>query len=287
MTTTETMMTDPVAAPVRGASRKAPTPSDTSQSLTFASRARRRASQVLPGIVGIAVALLVWHIVAKANPGILPTPAAVWDALRSDPGFYFENSLQTFKIAALGLAITGPIAFLAAVVMSEVPVLERAVYPIAVVVQVTPIVALAPAMVVAFGFTVTPKLIIIGVSLFFPVLVNTLTGLRAVDPATMDVLKTLSASRLDILLTHRLPNSLPYLFAAARIAFPIAVVAAVFAEFAAPGADKGLGTVITISAANLQLPVIYAAIACLAAMGTLVSIAVRVAETIVLRRGGS
>lgn len=287
MTTTNTTLADPHAGPGYGGSHPTSRPPAVLAASTFAPKVRHRVFQVLPGVIGIVVALLLWHVVARANPGILPTPGSVWDALRSDPGFYLENSLQTFKIAALGLAITGPIAFLAAVVMSEVPLLERAVYPIAVVVQVTPIVALAPAMVVAFGFTVTPKLIIIGVSLFFPVLVNTLTGLRAVDPATMDVLRTLSASRLDILLTHRLPNSLPYLFAAARIAFPIAVVAAVFAEFAAPGADKGLGTVITISAANLQLPVIYAAIACLAAMGTLVSIAVRIAESIVLRRGGS
>ncbi|MGI4895018.1 MAG: ABC transporter permease, partial [Janthinobacterium lividum] len=127
--------------------------------------------------------------------------------------------------------------------------------------------AIVPALVVAFGFDITPKIIVTGLIVFFPVLMNTTTGLRSVPTPVLQVFRTVSASRLDVLLRLRIPSALPYLFSALRVVFPLSLVGAIVAEFQAAGATTGLGTVISVASSNSRLGVVWAAIACLAVMG--------------------
>jgi NitT/TauT family transport system permease protein len=226
-----------------------------------------RPSLWLPPLVAFAVLAGAWQLYAMHNPFVIPTIGKIVRELASRPGFYVRNALTTLREALVGAAFGMGIAFALAVVMSYVRVVERAVLPLAVILNVTPIIAVAPALVVAFGFGPTPKYIITAVLVFFPFLINSLIGLRSVDPLALDVLRTLHASRTEILRRLRLPSSLPFLCAGARICVPLSVIGAVVAEFVAAGQANGLGTLIVTAASLSDLPTIYASVVVLAVMG--------------------
>ena len=146
------------------------------------------------------------------------------------------------------------------------------------VVSVTPIVSLAPGLVVAFGFGALPRYLVTGIIVFFPLLVNSLAGLRAVDTGALDLMKSMHASRWEILLRLRLPSSVPSLLIVARLCLPLSLVGAVVAEIAAPGNGSGLGSTIEIAANIPDLATIYAAIFLLALFGVLFTVLVVLAE---------
>ena len=211
----------------------------------------------------------LWHLIAVANPYILPTFSEIGASFASDPGMYWKNFLITLQEVAIGAGSAIVLGYLVAVIMSEFEIVERAVMPLIVLVMVTPVIAIAPALVVAFGFGMLPKYIVTGIVVFFPVLVNSLAGLRSVDPRTKDVFQTLHASRWEIFRDLRFPGSMPYFFAGLRISLPLAVVGAAVAEFVAAGNAAGLGSLVTTAAAQANLAVTWAAIFMLCLMGIL------------------
>ena len=150
--------------------------------------------------------------------------------------------------------------------------------PLAVVLNVTPIVALAPGLATALPVGQAPRYVVTGLIVFFPMLVNTLAGLRSADPELLRYFATLDASRRDVLLRLRIPSSLPFLFTAARICFPLSLVGAVVAEFTTAGTTNGLGSLIYNDYGQLQLSGMYAGVLCLSALGLLFTLAVVVAE---------
>ncbi|GGF30094.1 ABC transporter permease [Subtercola lobariae] len=237
----------------------------------------------LPTVVAVVIAGLLWEWIAIGNPYLLPRLGQVGLQLVTNTSYYLENAWVTLSEALIGLVIGLISAFIVAVLVTESGILRRAIMPLAVILNVTPVVALAPALVVAFGFGPAPKLIVTALITFFPILMNLIIGLNSVSPPVLQVFTTLHASRLAVLGRLRLPGSLPYLFAALRVVFPLSLVGAVVAEFIAPGAGKGLGTVISVASANSRLAVVYAAIACLAAMGSLLLLVVILLERRVLR----
>ena len=221
---------------------------------------------VPPAITFVVVGML-WQVIALANPYVIPTIGDIWASLAGDPDMYWSNMLVTLQEVVMGAAAGILIGFAIAVVMAEFEIMERAVMPLFVVIMVTPIVAIAPALVVAFGFGMTPKYIVTALVVFFPMLVNALAGLRDVDPRTMDVMRTLHASRWEIFRDLRLPGCMPFVFAGLRVALPLAIVGAAVAEFVAAGQQAGLGSLVTISAAQANLPVVWASIVLLCLMG--------------------
>lgn len=223
----------------------------------------------LPTLITFILAAGLWQLVATANPYVIPTLDAIGASLLSDAGMYWSNMLVTAQEVVIGATAGIAAGFLMAMVMAEFQIIERAVMPLVVVVMVTPIVAIAPALVVAFGFGMTPKYIVTGLVVFFPMLVNSLAGLRDVDGRALDVMVTLHASRWEVFRELRLPGSLPYFFAGLRIALPLAIVGAAVAEFVAAGQQAGLGSLVTVSAAQANLPVTWASIALLCLMGVL------------------
>jgi NitT/TauT family transport system permease protein len=222
-----------------------------------------------PLVVMLALLAGLWQWGAASMPYLLPPLQAIADSLGGNIGYYLGNALITLGEATAGLAIGFVAAFLVAVLISELPVARRAIMPIAVVLNVTPLVAIAPALVVAFGFGPLPKLIITALICFFPILINTAVGLRSVPRQVMQVYKTMDASRVELLVHLRIPNALPYLFAALRIVFPLSIIGAVVAELSASGSTGGLGTVISVASSMNQLAVVYSAIFVLAVMGVL------------------
>jgi NitT/TauT family transport system permease protein len=237
----------------------------------------------LPAFVAFLVAAAIWQLVAEHNQSVIPTLGSIASALSSNSHELIVDGLDTLQESLVGLAAGFAVALGAAVAMSQVHVLERALMPLAVVVNVTPLVALAPALAVAFGFGYAPKYIFTAVIVFFPFLVNASIGLRSVEPEALNVLSTLHASRLEVLWRLRLPSSLPFLFAAARVCLPLSVVGAVVAEFTASGNSPGLGVLVLSSSQQSQTSLEFAAIFCLALMGIVYTALIATAERRLLR----
>jgi NitT/TauT family transport system permease protein len=236
----------------------------------------------LPAAIAAIGLGLLWNVVAEHNPYVLPKLSAVWTQLSDNPTFYLQNAATTLEEAMTGLGCALLGASLLAILAAESNVLRRAILPLAVVLNVTPVVAIAPALVVAFGFGSAPKIAVTGIITFFPILINLLIGLHHVDQSMLDVLRSVHASRGEVLWHLRIPSSLPFLFAALRICFPLSVVGAVVAEFVSAGSAEGLGTLITVASSNSNLPVVYAAIGCLAALGIALLFVVTLVERWVL-----
>ncbi|QUX29498.1 ABC transporter permease [Nocardiopsis akebiae] len=263
------------SAPVR------PRPEGEASPKRGAARRRRlnlRLSVWLPTAVAVVIVGFAWSATAEDQPYLLPPLAEVGGILVEDPLLFVNNAWATLSIALTGVAFGAGTAFVLALLMSEIPLLRRAVMPLAVVLNVTPVIAIAPALVVAFGFGMTPKVIVTAIITFFPVLINVTTGLRSVSRPVLHVFSTLHASRLEVLLRLRIPSSLPYTLAALRVVFPLSIVGAVVAEFVAAGSSSGLGTMIRNSAATARLEYVYAAVACLAVMGVLMLALITVLE---------
>ena len=151
---------------------------------------------------------------------LLPAPSAVLAALAGEPGRYAAAASETAAAAAGGLVIATGVAGLLAVAMAHSRAVERALYPPALLLKLTPIVAVYPLFTIWFGFGLWPKMLVAALITFFPTLVNAVVGLRSVDPAALDLLRSVDASPSQILVRLRIPSALPYLFAALRISVP-------------------------------------------------------------------
>jgi NitT/TauT family transport system permease protein len=237
----------------------------------------------LPLVILLAVLGGAWQWAARTWPYLLAPLQKVGSSFAGNVTYYLRNAGTTLGEAVSRLAIGLAVAFVLAVLISEAPAARRAILPVAVVLNVTPLVAIAPALVVAFGFGAAPKIVITALICFFPILINTATGLRSVPGPVLQVYRTVRASRLEVLVHLRVPSALPYIFAALRITLPLSVIGAVVAEMSAAGGSGGLGTVIAAAASANQLAVVYAAIFTLAVMGALLLLLVTVAERRALR----
>jgi ABC-type nitrate/sulfonate/bicarbonate transport system permease component len=216
--------------------------------------------------VFIAVlAFLQWGVPALGVPPfILPTPGAVAQAA-VDPQSELAYHFGVTALEAVGGLLAGSLAaFLVAVVFVHVPPLEDALYPWAIVLQTIPLVAIAPMLVIWFGNGMLSRMVMSAIFAFFPMLVNSVRGLRQADRATLELLQSYAVSRWQLFWTLRLPNSLPFLFTGLKIASTLAVIGAIVGEFA--GANKGLGFIITVSTYYLRTDRTFAAIACASLM---------------------
>jgi NitT/TauT family transport system permease protein len=231
-----------------------------------------------PGIV-LAIGILFWETWTRWRdipPYLVAPPSMVLDRLRDDPSFFFGQGLITLYEALIGLACGGAVALAAAFAMAHSRLAEKTLFPIAILIKVTPIVAIAPLLAIWFGFGLAPRVVIAALISFFPILVNTITGLRSVNPDAQALLASVHASPLDVFLKLRLPSSLPYVFAALKVSMPLALIGAVVAEWFS--ADEGLGLVIFAANAQLNTPTLFAAVTVLAVMGVLLNLALSFLE---------
>lgn len=241
-----------------------------------------RVAYWLPPLLAFLLAAVVWNVYAAHHPYVLPTSAKMWHSLTGSPGMYGSAFLKTLQEIAVGAGSGIVVGFVLAIVMMQLRVLERALMPLVVTLMVTPVVAIAPALVIAFGFGMMPKYLVTAIVVFFPVLVNTLAGLKAVDGRSLDVLKTLHASRWETFWHLQLPGSLPFLFAGLRIALPLAVVGATIADIAAAGFAGGLGALVQTSSGQGDLAVAWTAIGLLCLLGILLTALLNVIRARVL-----
>ena len=238
---------------------------------------------VLPPLLMGVLLLVLWETWVRVRDipdYLLPPPSAVAEALAAEPARYLEALAESLVTALGGLALASVVAFALAVVMAHSRALERAFYPPALLVKVTPIVAIYPLLVIWFGFGVWPRVMVAALITFFPMLVNAVVGLRAVDGAAMDLLRVLDASRAQVFWKLRLPSSLPYVFAALRISVPLSLIGAVVAEFLA--GSGGMGQLILIANGDFATDVLFGAVFVLALAGIGMTAIVSYVETRVL-----
>jgi len=231
-------------------------------------------------VLVVALALEAWTRALRVPGYLFPAPSAVAARLAGDPGFFAAETVVTVAEAAGGFALGAALAFAAASAMAFSRALERTIFPVAILVKLTPIVAVAPLFTLWFGFGSAPKVAIAGLITFFPMLVNAFVGLRSIDPQELAFLETLGASPREVFWRLRAPSALPYLFSAARVSTNLALIGAVVAEWT--GAERGLGRVIFVANANLDLTTLFGAVLILALLGIAVNAAVGEVERRVL-----
>jgi ABC-type nitrate/sulfonate/bicarbonate transport system permease component len=232
-------------------------------------------ARLLPLLV-IAALIGLWQIAASTGwiaealnlePFLVPSPAEVGDALWGNRAVLWENTWVTLREILIGLA-AGVLAGIAlAVAMRFSRLLRDAVFPLSVAVQAVPVVVIAPILVVWFGFGIWVKVIVVALACFFPILVNSLDGLRSVDPEAVKMMRTLDGSRAAIFRRVEAPTALPYFFSGAKIAVAVAPIVALFAELA--GSNAGLMRLIVQDNANLEIADMFAAATILAVIGVL------------------
>lgn len=241
--------------------------------------ARAAIEVMLPPALALALLLLGWEAWVRLRDVpdyLLPAPSAIAAALEANPGRYLEGARVSLGHALGGLVLGSAAAFALAVMMAHSRTLERAIYPIAILVKVTPVVAVAPLLIIWFGFGAAPKVVVAALITFFPMLVNAVTGLRSVDGAALDFFRALDAPSRRVFWKLRLPASLPYVMAALRISVPLSLIGAVVAEWMS--GDGGMGQLILIDNGEFDTPGLFASIVVLAVLGVTLSGVVALAE---------
>jgi len=246
-----------------------------------------RALRIAVPAGAFALLLVLWQIAATATEAyFLPSPISVVETLIDDWDILGPALLVTLRITllALLLAIIGGVAL--AVAMAQSRLAELAIYPYAVVLQVTPIVAIAPILIVWIDDTETMLLILAWIVAFFPVLGNTLAGVKSVDHNLLNLFELYGAGRWQTLRFLKAPAALPYFLTGLRIAGGLALIAAVVAEFAAGtgGAQSGLAYRIYMAQFTLNAPRTFAALLLLALTGVAIFVVTGLIARRVLRR---
>ncbi|TWA69933.1 NitT/TauT family transport system permease protein [Azospirillum brasilense] len=256
-------------------------------------RAPRPVNGTLIAGLGLVALFAGWALAVRfldVPSYILPSPSAVWKALwsglavsPSDPLGYYLPLWGTLKNAAIGLAAGGGLGLLLGSLMAESRTIEKLLMPYAFALQSLPKVAIAPLVVIWFGFGDGSKIAIAGLLSFFPILINSFTGLRSVDPEKIDLMRSLSASRFETYRIVKLPNAAPYIFAGLDMAVVYALLGTIVAEFL--GAQQGMGVVITQAQAVTDVAGVFAALVILGAFGILLHGIVRGLEQRIVHWG--
>ena len=236
-------------------------------------------------IVGVVGFLGLWQAfiwVFGVKRFILPGPWSIVVHLAGEPGYYLRNARTTLWEATVGFLLAFVFAMAAAVVMARSRYAERAIAPLAVLIQVTPIIAYAPAVVIWLGFGLRPILVITSLVCFVPFLLNGVSGLRSVDPLLIELARSVDATEREVLVRLRFPSALPFLFSAARINVGLALIGAVLGEFFA-SATSGLGYAVRIAQTRLLVDQQWGSIFSLAILGSLATLLISIIERLALR----
>jgi ABC-type nitrate/sulfonate/bicarbonate transport system permease component len=238
----------------------------------------------LPPFLFMAVLLCLWeaavHLFAIES-WILPAPSAIWSELvKQSPRLGGEVTATTWvALSGLGIGVIGGV--LIASLLHLFPLLERATYPLIVLSQNIPIIALAPLLVLWFGFGVLPKLIIVALVCFFPVTIATLDGFRQTDPILARYLQVAGASRLQFFCKLEWPSALPSFFSGLKLSATYSVMGAVISEWL--GAEEGLGLMMTTASTSFRTDRVFVAIVLIVVLSMLLFVLITLLEKWVLK----
>lgn len=237
-------------------------------------------------IVPLSITLLIgaWSIAAQFYPTwILPGPAEVWRRFVgvAGDGTLFRHTQATLTEALLGFALGFCVAGILGYLLAKSPALEQLVAPYIVASQSTPVVAVAPLLILWFGAGILSKILVCALVVFFPMLVNTVVGLRSIDPDYRSLFETLNASTWQIFTKLELPAALPVLFGGFRVGITLSVVGAVVGEFI--GSDQGLGALINIARGLFDTPLMFVALFTLMSIALALYLSIVMLEHVLIR----
>ncbi|MGW8482748.1 ABC transporter permease [Microbacterium sp. NPDC055903] len=254
--------------------------------------AGRSAAQVLggavrrvwPAAVLFVAVLVLWEaavVVFGVSSFVIAKPSEIAVELFAGWGVLGPATWITAVEVVLGFLISVVVGIALALLIVRFAWVERAVYPLIVLFQVVPKVALAPIFILWFGYSMAPKLVLIVVMAFFPITINMVLGLKRIEEDHLLLMRSVGSSRNQILFQVQLPMSLPNLFAGIRIAITLAVIGAVVAEFA--GSQNGLGYLIQFASTQLDTPMMFAALVVVSVLGLICYYAIDLVELLVAR----
>jgi NitT/TauT family transport system permease protein len=236
-----------------------------------------------PPTIAILIVLAIWQLGVQMTGVaifILPGPGDVVVALWKDAPILLPNTWITLQEILLGLAISILVGIPLAVLLVSFKPIERALYPLLIGSQVVPKVALAPLFLIWFGFGLLPKIVMVVLMAFFPIVINTAIGLRGIEIEKLYLAQSMGAGRLTTLARFQMPGALPSMFGGIKLATTLAVIGAVVGEFV--GASEGLGYQIQQGMARLNAPLTFAAIVYLTFIGMLLFLIVGIIERLAL-----
>lgn len=213
---------------------------------------------------------------------ILPTPIKILDTMIHKSGYLINNLIITLTESIIGFVLGSIIGVILALLIASFRFLEKVLYPLLIFTQVTPKIAVAPLFIIWFGYGLLPKVVIAALMSFFPVVINTVKGLRKIHPDLLNLMRSLSATKRQVILKIRLPSSIPYLFSALKLSVTLSVIGAVIGEFI--GSDKGLGYVIMLANANLDTDLVFASLIFLCLAGSLLFMLIELIEKTFFKR---
>lgn len=216
----------------------------------------------LLSLIFFIILLIMWELLVRyfqIENYILPAPSQIGIALYNTAPLLWQHSIQTAKEAVLGFALAVGCGLFLAVWMGLLPALKRTLYPLVVVSQTVPIIALAPLLIIWFGYGMLPKVVVVALVCFFPITVSLVEGLGTIDPDMIKLLLVMGASRRQIFWKVQFPGALPSFFAGMKIAATYSIMGAVIGEWL--GASTGLGIYMTRSMHSFLTEQVFAAIA--------------------------
>jgi NitT/TauT family transport system permease protein len=221
-----------------------------------------------PGLVLFVAVIVLWEIAIdlfKVPLFVLPAPSDIAAALRANASVLASATLVTAKEVLIGFVLAVVVGVALALLIVRFHLLGRALYPLIVLFQTVPKVALAPIFILWFGYDLAPKVLLITVIAFFPVTLGTLAGLQSVEQSFISLMRSVGARNNDIMLHVRIPHALPHLMAGMKVAITFSVIGAIVGEFA--GASAGLGYVIQFASTQLDTPMVFAALVVVSIVG--------------------
>ena len=245
--------------------------------------AERKWRDRLPPLAAAVGIIVLWFAVVRVfgvPDYILPTPLQVLQTLVEEWAILARNLAPTVMEALSGFVAGNSIAILLAIAFVHNRTVEKAFFPLAVFVNTIPILAIAPILVLIFGNGFTPKIVIAALICFFPTLVNMVRGLESASPATLDLMRTLSANKREVFFKVRLQSSLPFLFAALKIATTTSVVGAIVGEWI--GSNFGLGALIIEATYNYRAALLFATVFLAAGLAVTLFALVTLAERLLI-----
>jgi NitT/TauT family transport system permease protein len=221
-----------------------------------------------PSLVLGVILLLAWETAIhlfNVSTFLVPAPSRIAVSLVENAGLLATATLVTAEEVLVGFVLATLTGAGLALLIVRYRLLGRALYPIIVLFQTVPKVALAPIFILWFGYDLSPKVVLIVVIAFFPVTLDMLAGLQSVDPGLVSLMRSVGAKDNDILRRVRIPNALPHLMAGMKIAITLSVIGAIVGEFA--GASAGLGYIIQFASTQLDTPLVFAALIVVSVVG--------------------
>jgi NitT/TauT family transport system permease protein len=240
-------------------------------------------SRIVYPAIGLLLIIAAWQacVVAFKVPVVMmPPPGSVLDSLVANWKFLLIESWTTFLECIYGFALAVVVGILIAVMVTSSRTLNLMFYPILIATQSIPKVAIAPLVLVWFGTGIESKVAIAFIVAFFPMVVDTATGLRATPEDLLDLARSLKCTQMQIFWKIQLPAALPFILSGAKVAVVLVVIGAVIGEFV--GSDSGLGNLVLSANAQVNLPLVWAALVFLSILGMMLYGSVVVAERILM-----